>query len=407
MRNFTKFLIGSFLFPFIYTASYGAVIFVDKNLSSNCLSGNYSIAGRNCSGADGNAYSTIQSALNSMNGGDDIYLRGGTYKEGSIIVPSNKNGSASNYSSLKSYINEWAIIDGNNNTSTADPIWGAAIGRNSGLSYWEFGHFEIKNGRNGTYNSASNAAGITYGGDHGYLHHLYIHDNSCYSGANNSAGIKLEKTRYVTVEYCFLYNNGDYRASNLNASNIVQVSDYIEDPLAVNINNAAHHNVYRYNLIEHSTIGFKNKNSQWLSKTRNGQTNPPDNTYKQCGDKIYCNIIKDISRFPLYARMDFVQIYNNIIDVSTLSTKESCIGASDEDDRHPFYATVYNNTFINSKVSFYHDGVSGGDNSSYTISASSPAKPYFYFYNNIIDSVGAELSGQTILIFFLLTVNGT
>ena len=76
MRNFTKFLIGSFLFPFIYTASYGAVIFVDKNLSSNCLSGNYSIAGRNCSGADGNAYSTIQSALNSMNGGDDIYMRG-------------------------------------------------------------------------------------------------------------------------------------------------------------------------------------------------------------------------------------------------------------------------------------------------------------------------------------------
>ena len=389
MRNFTKFLIGSFLFPFIYTASYGAVIFVDKNISSNCLSGNYSIAGRNCSGADGNAYSTIQSALNSMNGGDDIYMRGGTYQEGSIIVPSNKNGTASNFSSLRSYPNEWAVLDGQNKTSNADPIWGAVIGRNGGLSYWEFGNFEIKNGAT---SSGSTATGLIYGGNHGRIHHLYIHDNVASTGSNNPSGIKLEKPKYTLVEYCHFYNNGMSSGTNLNSSNINTVSDYVEDPKAVNINNAEHHNEYRYNLIEQAPIGFKYKGFQYLSLSRDGQT--PHMTYKEYGDKIHHNIFRSINKYPLWVEQDFAQIYNNIFDMS--SAKEMILNSPDEDDREPFYATVYNNTFIRTRLCIYHDGVAGGDHSSYTISYAmgTPAKPYFYFFNNIVESIGAVKDGR-------------
>ena len=375
----------SILFCFFYSVSYGAVIFVDKNLTSNCLSGSYSISNRNCTGSNGNAYNSVQFAIDSMNGGDDIYLRGGTYQEGSIIVPSNKNGSADNYSVLKSYTNEWAILDGQNNTNSSNPMYGAVLGRNGGLSYWEFAHFEIKNGA--TSNGA-NATGLIIGGKNCYVHHLYVHDNVASIGNNNPAGIKLEKPQSVIVEYCYLYNNGMSSGTNYNAANIISVSDYVENPASVNIGAASQKNIYQYNLIANSPVGIKYKNSQWLSLSHTAA----HTVYKDFGDKIHHNIIKNIYKYPVDARMDFIQIYNNIIDMS--STKEFLIGEVDSDDREPFYATVYNNTFIRSRPCLYHDGKSGGDNSSYTISASTPSKPYFYFYNNIIESVGAVKDGR-------------
>ena len=387
MRNLIKCLTLTILFSFICEASYGATLYVDKTLNSNCLSGNYSVSNRSCSGTDGNAYKTIQSALDAMSGGDDVYMRGGTYEERSIIVPPDKNGSPNNHSSLKSYPNEWAIIDGQNSTSSSAPIWAAAIGRNNGLSYWEFGHFEIKNG---STSNKSSATGLIYGGDHGYIHHLYIHDNLATTGSNNPCGLKLEKPKNTIVEYCYLYNNGMSSGTNTNAANITEVTDYVEDPKSVKITDAAQKNEYRFNLIESSPIGFKHKNSQWLSLTRDGQT--PHTSYKDYGDKLHHNIIKNSYLYPVSVRMDFIQIFNNIIDMTT--AKEFSIGGVSADDRHLLYATVYNNTFIKSRPSLYHDGISGGDNSSFTPSISTPAKPYFYFFNNIIESVGAVKDGR-------------
>ena len=43
-----------------------ANIYVDKTLSANCTSGNYSTQSRTCSGSDGKAYTTIQQAVNNM-----------------------------------------------------------------------------------------------------------------------------------------------------------------------------------------------------------------------------------------------------------------------------------------------------------------------------------------------------
>lgn len=55
------------------------VLYVDNLLSANCLNGNYSIANRNGSGANGNAYTTLQAAADASLPGDTIYVRGGTY----------------------------------------------------------------------------------------------------------------------------------------------------------------------------------------------------------------------------------------------------------------------------------------------------------------------------------------
>src|SRR5712691_7203224 len=54
-----------------------AVFYVDGSLSASCSS--YSIQLRNCFGSDGSAYTTIQQAVTSVNPGDIVYVRAGTY----------------------------------------------------------------------------------------------------------------------------------------------------------------------------------------------------------------------------------------------------------------------------------------------------------------------------------------
>lgn len=69
-----------------------ANIYVDGTLGADCTSGNYSTSARTCTGSNGNAYNTIQAAVTAMSGGDDIYLRGGTYQEGHISFQLVKTG---------------------------------------------------------------------------------------------------------------------------------------------------------------------------------------------------------------------------------------------------------------------------------------------------------------------------
>lgn len=87
-----------FISLLMYPRVYAADIFVDNTLTEDCTSGNYSITNRNCTGSDGDAYRRIAGvrggngtvivsspgAVDVMNGGDDIYIRGGTYYESDI-----------------------------------------------------------------------------------------------------------------------------------------------------------------------------------------------------------------------------------------------------------------------------------------------------------------------------------
>ncbi|RME57426.1 MAG: DUF4215 domain-containing protein, partial [Candidatus Dadabacteria bacterium] len=57
-----------------------STIFVDNQLTSDCLSGDYSIANRDCSGNDGAAYNTLAKAANAARDPDTtVLIRGGDY----------------------------------------------------------------------------------------------------------------------------------------------------------------------------------------------------------------------------------------------------------------------------------------------------------------------------------------
>ena len=102
--------------------SWSANIYVDQTLVSDCTSGNYSIANRDCSGSDGNAYNGLQEALLAMADGDDLFLRGGTYtgtgpygsdlQDADFYIPYTTDGTPENHCSIQSYPGEWAVLVG-------------------------------------------------------------------------------------------------------------------------------------------------------------------------------------------------------------------------------------------------------------------------------------------------------
>jgi len=84
----TLFFLSIFFVPKSIQAQSINSIYVDGNLVSNCTSGNYSIANRNCNGKDGNAYKTIASGLSNITSGQTLYIRSGTYTENGKTIPS-------------------------------------------------------------------------------------------------------------------------------------------------------------------------------------------------------------------------------------------------------------------------------------------------------------------------------
>ena len=87
----------------------GVTRYTDNLLSSNCTSGNYSIANRNCSGSDGNAYTTIQAAASGLGPGDRVYVRAsstvyaGTAEANAINLSSLGTGTSGNHLVVQKY----------------------------------------------------------------------------------------------------------------------------------------------------------------------------------------------------------------------------------------------------------------------------------------------------------------
>src|SRR5215510_13031584 len=79
--------------------------YADKNLSSNCTTGNYSILNRDCTGSDGNGYTTINGALAVTAAGDVVLVRAGTYNEAlTNTIPA--GSSTSSRTALRGYPGE-------------------------------------------------------------------------------------------------------------------------------------------------------------------------------------------------------------------------------------------------------------------------------------------------------------
>lgn len=375
-----------------------ANIYVDNTLASNITNGKYSIANRNATGADGNAYVSIQAAVNSMAAGDDIFVRGGTYLEHDIYIPSSKSGTAANWSTLQSYSNEWAVINGQRQCSGSNVH---AVLYNGGFAhdgsevfanYWLFERLEITGGGLAGA-SVAPAAGIWWVKGPVTVRYCYIHDNLADNADENPAGFNGCSQQSVLLEYNYFKNNGSTTHEHGNSRNICLTgsTEYSSTPFDENW--YAKSNEIRFNLVDTSgDEGIATKASQWLTSVRNGT----DMSRKTWGDKIHHNIVRNARYGAIFYQQDFAQIYNNIVTMSATAGEEDWgiavrrIRTPDVDTLH---TVVYNNTLIGTDAAAIFNGYDGG--------SGTPAS--WWCYNNIIDkhvddwarneiSVGTEVS---------------
>ncbi len=103
-------------FVLLLTAASAQTIYVDNQLMAGCT-GNYSIANRNCSGTDGDAYNTLAGAAGAATAGTTVLIRAGIFSE--QLIPQN-SGEAGNYITFKNYQNEVVEITGE---SLSPAIW--------------------------------------------------------------------------------------------------------------------------------------------------------------------------------------------------------------------------------------------------------------------------------------------
>lgn len=104
-------------------------LYVDKNLPADCLSNDYSIAQRSCTGTDGNAYTTMQRAADVVLAGETVMVRDGVYADtgvndsirGQVGVRAKRSGTATAPITFSAYPGEKPIIDGGQRIETWRP----------------------------------------------------------------------------------------------------------------------------------------------------------------------------------------------------------------------------------------------------------------------------------------------
>lgn len=329
-----------FFLSFFCTKGFAETIYVDQNLSSSCSDGDYSITNRNCSGSDGNAYSTIQAAFSAMVTGDTIYLRGGNYNENfgnsytAIQCPSEKNGDSweqGHFNTIASFPGEWAVLDGSSNNKYCT-IGRADSGHGTSdldLAFWKFERLEVTGGNKGGFGIWGGPVIIRY---------CYIHDNGDGTYNENPCGIRTYHLKNSTIEYNWLKDNGGM--SGVNQAHISIFNDYNDCYSGVNISGreVPRNNEIKYNYLEgNSFAGIRHKgNGQRLTDEQN-----PSLVNRNLASKWHHNYIKD-SVYAVQPRIDFIQVYNNICDGGAILL----YAQTGSGIKQAFYQVAYNNTFI-------------------------------------------------------------
>lgn len=101
------------LLTFVATDAWATTRYADNSLASDCTSGNYSIASRNCTGSDGNAYNDFASAVSATQAGDTLYIRahtGTAWTQQLDFQLGNKSGTSTNWITVAGYPGETVII---------------------------------------------------------------------------------------------------------------------------------------------------------------------------------------------------------------------------------------------------------------------------------------------------------
>ena len=363
-------------------------IYVDKTLPSNITDGGYDPALRasNVTTGRGNAYRTVQAAMDALAMGDTVYLRGGVYMERSIRLPLNRNGASwqqGNYTTIASYPGEWAVLDGENlanGTDGRNAVIGYPAYGGGDLRYWKFERLEIRNGRSV---DGQAAAGFWGNGGPFWFRFCYIHDNTksdlSSSGTETPSGLKGSSWSDSIIEYCVFRANGSPAFPGFHIS---IYSDYEWGSIATNgytpTSASGKRNAIRYNLFLEGTNGFKYKGAQIFSGRNPNDGHGLSDEYSTYGDNIHHNIFKDLAEYGVMPAQDFAQVHHNIFDNCTTAIEVQ------EITKLPIYkAVTYNNTIIGAT-----DGVvrHGCDSLSVNYGIDEQREYHGYDYNNIIDA---------------------
>jgi len=377
--------------------------YVDQTLGANIIDGSYSLVNRDNSGSDGNAYISIQEAINNHIVGYAIEMRDDIYTDINIDIPEIKNGSAwttGNYNTLRSYPGEWAKIDGtglnpppalwtDQNIFTNGALTNYDPGVNSNYNeYWIFSNFEVTGGRCGFFMKMRHVS----------FRYMYIHDNGRLWDAIDYdsliAGVTSVCPQYVDIQYCWFADNIQTNTSNANNSNILFDSDYQDDIPggpggAWDVNASTHHNIVANNYMRGSGVGFRHKNQQRLGL--NGR-DPNDFTYMAYGDLIHHNVILDAFDSPISVDQDFCQVYQNVVNGTILLSRPG---------QSPiiYNMCAYNNTDVRggaAQISFgsigTNDGYYATDDNFYDVGAQKTSHEHVYIFNNISDGLAAGYS---------------
>ena len=202
--------------------------YVDGSMGADCTGGDYSIANRNCTGSDGNAYNTMQEGLSATLSSDTLYVRAGTYNgdfeccgSGGTTV---MNGTASAPTRILGYAAETAILvgsgsqtiidkdtDGQRSASNIATLYMYSVS-GDGPSYAEIGNLTIQPG--------NNAAIVAAEGNDLYLHDIIMSDLSAYVGLTASTGSPCSQTQAAEDSGIFwLYNTGRVFMERVTVSN--------------------------------------------------------------------------------------------------------------------------------------------------------------------------------------------
>lgn len=390
-----------------------ANIYVDNTLENDCVTGNYSTANRTCTGSDGSAYNIIQNAIDAMNIGDKIYIRGGTYRENNgnsnieIYIPTSLNGTSWNegeYNYIGSYPGEWAIIDGertapggkllgNTNTYGSYSNCNIPTGTGSDLAYWKFERMEFTGGTSPN-NDVDGGAAIHINGGPFIVRYNYFHDNWDTESLavpgrcdNNPSAITLYRPHDSIFEFNTFIHNG---CAGVNGDQVQIFSDYKDEAGGcmdlVDINNAVRKNIWRYNYFDGSNgsteaeVGLKYKASQLLTDTDASYM-----TYKNYGDDIHHNIIKNHTESGTILRQDFIQFHHNILDGDGIELGQRSTWRR-------WFATVYNNTLLNGNIlGWWDDSVQRYEFNDYMVNNilsgfDRPSATYKFIFQRIADN---------------------
>lgn len=429
----------------IPTPSLSSDIYVDGTMGSDCVSGNYSITSRDCSGSDGIAYRILEDALDNMQDSDDIYLRGGTYTpvgrynpsgltDADFYINHNIDGTPEDHCSIQSFPGEWAVLE-------SSGARGLVLGHKAQekddtyrISYWDFSRFEV----DGNGISSDKWAGIGINGEYNTFKYLYIHDNTNTVGTTGTmAGLLLWVPQNTTVKYNYFRRNGCTSDDN-NCAQIDIVTDYstasssnscsgrmwlVDGPLDWTEYVMSNEFAYNYfdldGVLVDGLVKYKSQQvlTAWLEDNANivcsgdeivagDFLSTLDLTNKDNGDDWHHNLAPSQRA---WLGQDFVQFHSNIIGDQ--------IKAGPDRINQPINAVIYNNTIMGYPIKYsaissssgWDSNVGGGQQplvvSEYNNILASPSQVGNYLELSFLVDAESGITGKIYPGYFNVTNN--